>query len=393
MAPYQYAKLDIEADEIRLLTLLPGESVDALEVSISHVSLPVPEDSNDTRMPIKELQKTLPPGWSVHETLDGRYIFEEERTTETIWHTTYTTWIHPDPHFLLDAYYGYASDRRPNYEPKFEALSYVWGSIDNTETLFVRNPPLTSSSAGEIQVTENLAIALRHLRYEKSSRVLWIDAVCINQGDLAERNTQVPRMGYIYRLSQKNVFWIGPATTSSSLALSTLAYFGCQVEYTKTNDYMPSPNAEEPDWWTNLTSLPYDDKIWQALDSLFKCPWFERLWIVQEVLLSCRGSVLQCGYDVISWNLIRRTILRLTRKNPPLPSLRRALRRCRDSLCWPRYTPLDLLASNTSQKCTDPRDRIYAILGLVPEQFAKLINIDYSLGPTDIFKEVFLALM
>ncbi len=70
-------------------------------------------------MPIKELQKTLPSGWFVHETLDGRYIFEEERTSSssTILHTTYTTWTHPDPHFPLDGYDGYAPDQRPSYKP------------------------------------------------------------------------------------------------------------------------------------------------------------------------------------------------------------------------------------------------------------------------------------
>ena len=385
MAPYEYSRLDT-VDEIRLLTLLPGKLVDPLEVLITHVHLATPEENEGTRMPIKELRSTVPPGWSVYETLDGRYIFEEQCTENT-------TWTHPDPQFPLAAYDGYATNQSPTYKPKFEALSYAWGSTDKTETLLARTAASTSGSVGEVYINKSLASVLRHLRYVESNRVLWIDAICINQADIPERNAQVSRMRYIYKLAQRTVFWIGPATNSSSLALSTLAYFGSQVEYTTCNNHLRSPDAVELDWWHNSVELPYNDTAWQALDDLFNSSWFERLWIVQEVLMCRRGSILQCGNEVVPWNLIRLSVLRLVRKNSPSLSLSKALRRIRNSFCWPHYTPLELLAGNEGRKCTDPRDRIYGILGLIPEQLAERIPINYALPFAEVFKQSFLELM
>jgi hypothetical protein len=77
------------------------------------------------------------------------------------------------------------SDKRPSYE----ALSYVWGSTHNLVDIFVGSS--TSSTQYTLAVTQNLARALPYLRYRDRKRVLWVDAICVNQKDLTERSKQV----------------------------------------------------------------------------------------------------------------------------------------------------------------------------------------------------------
>jgi hypothetical protein len=68
--------------------------------------------------------------------------------------------------------------------PAYEALSYVWGYADNPVTIYIG-----LEKKYTLAVTRNLATALRHLRYNDRSRTLWIDAICINQLDIAERSS------------------------------------------------------------------------------------------------------------------------------------------------------------------------------------------------------------
>lgn len=63
--------------------------------------------------------------------------------------------------------------------PEYEALSYVWGPTSPAERMVL--------DGKEINITPNLASALRQLRWPSSKRLLWVDALCINQGDLEEK--------------------------------------------------------------------------------------------------------------------------------------------------------------------------------------------------------------
>jgi hypothetical protein len=98
---------------------------------------------------------------------------------------------------------------RLSEKPKYEALSYVWGPKDTqNERSFVIDD-------ARFSVRENLWIALQHLRLESESRVLWIDAICINQEETQERNHQVSQMGNIFKLAFRVVVWLGAADDSS----------------------------------------------------------------------------------------------------------------------------------------------------------------------------------
>ncbi|KAF6840152.1 ankyrin and het domain protein [Colletotrichum musicola] len=104
----------------------------------------------------------------------------------------------------------------PHTVPQYEALSYVWGSQETPETLTVFGDTTYDGSpdrsslrgAGSIPLGQNLATALRHLRRKSEGRVIWCDAVCINQRDVEERSVQVQRMKDIYRVSERVVAWL-----------------------------------------------------------------------------------------------------------------------------------------------------------------------------------------
>jgi hypothetical protein len=199
---------------------------------VSHTPLVMPAERHIQRISIEELQKITPSGWNVRQTFEERFIFEFGETEET-------SWTHPDPDFDHSLYKDPPENLYPDFQPRYEALSYTWGSMENPETVFMETSLCASLENGAIpatlQVGQNLASALRHLRYSHRSRKLWIDALCINQSDDTERGEQVKRMACIYKLANRVVVWLGPEANNSKLALSTLQYLGAQVEVTRGN--------------------------------------------------------------------------------------------------------------------------------------------------------------
>ncbi|KAF6807599.1 heterokaryon incompatibility protein [Colletotrichum musicola] len=100
--------------------------------------------------------------------------------------------------------------------PDFEAVSYPWGTEEFTDTLNVVFSTESTSGekelAGCISTTPNVTSLLRSLRYANEPRVLWIDAICINQANVSERNLQVRQMRHIYSHAQRVIIWLGLAT-------------------------------------------------------------------------------------------------------------------------------------------------------------------------------------
>ncbi|KAL6865857.1 hypothetical protein ACO1O0_001956 [Amphichorda felina] len=147
--------------------------------------------------------------------------------------------------------------------PEYEALSYTWGSAHSRRAIIVEDPALNTRT--KLLVTKSLAIALHHLRYRDRARALWVDAICINQQDMAERNAQVQRMPHVYRLAHRVVVWLGPGSRQSRLAMSTLGYLGGHVQVTRQNHLVRMPGAAEWDWYGPMSDLPYDDETWRSI--------------------------------------------------------------------------------------------------------------------------------
>ncbi|KIM94396.1 hypothetical protein OIDMADRAFT_71339, partial [Oidiodendron maius Zn] len=95
---------------------------------------------------------------------------------------------------------------------EYEALSYTWGKPHPTTTL--------TCNGVSYGVTNNLYSALHHLRLPDRPRYIWVDALCINQNDIPERNVQVREMIRIYSGAKRVVIWLGGAAADSEWAMS-----------------------------------------------------------------------------------------------------------------------------------------------------------------------------
>jgi hypothetical protein len=101
-----------------------------------------------------------------------------------------------------------------NSDHRYECLSYAWGHDDCGRFITV--------NGSSFLVSSTLYVALEHLRYRSQECKLWIDAICIDQANTSERNSQVAIMRQIYRNAARVIIWIGPATESSEQAMAFL---------------------------------------------------------------------------------------------------------------------------------------------------------------------------
>lgn len=163
--------------------------------------------------------------------------------------------------------------------PFYEALSYVWGDPGIQQTIQVNNHPY--------KVTENLWMVLRRLRDSSATRVLWIDAICINQEDNAEKSHQVAMMGEIYRRCDKAVIWLGEdATNIGTGSKSAVASQACEMLEILGADRhlneLPCFSASQGQR-TEIsdTYLVHFD----ALREFVHLQWWQRIWVIQEMVL------------------------------------------------------------------------------------------------------------
>jgi Heterokaryon incompatibility protein (HET) len=147
--------------------------------------------------------------------------------------------------------------------------------------------------------------------------VLWIDAICINQGDAAERSSLVRRMKSIYENAKHVLIWLGPAGDDSSLAIAKISSIAGIYASAKTQLEMQGAPSEEAgniaiDTITKKDSAsivmqslaaPYDRDLWTALERLFKRPWWFRLCIIQEATTQV-DTMFVCGNHVMDWKTL-----------------------------------------------------------------------------------------
>lgn len=164
-------------------------------------------------------------------------------------------------------------------KPDYEAISYVWGDSTGTETILCNNKA--------VEVTVSLAQALRRLRSahsEDAPRVLWADAICINQSNLLEKNTQVPLMTKIYSAAGRVVVWTGLKDTKvATTAVKVIE----RINFLCVQQPIDDPHFDEvnePVCDVKLSALEafiqeQDLKdVWQSLRSLFSVQYWSRIW-------------------------------------------------------------------------------------------------------------------
>ncbi|KAI1211521.1 heterokaryon incompatibility protein-domain-containing protein [Annulohypoxylon truncatum] len=190
--------------------------------------------------------------------------------------------------------------------PRFTALSYVWGDPAKTERITVNGQ--------KVEVTANLASALRHVRQHWEQEVgrhsqgkfrLWADALCINQSDVHEKNHQVPLMRSIYSSAELVICWLGPADSKIRLAFEMIRLLHNEWTRSSTDELLTF------DWIRRHPSLhttpeneyPMNHR-WEAVQYLAQLNYWRRTWILQEVVLGKR-TIIASGKRATEWSLIR----------------------------------------------------------------------------------------
>lgn len=267
-------------------------------------------------------------------------------------------------------------------DPEYEALSYVWGNPNTRENIALDSSPFS--------VTQNLAVALHHLRLPKKPRKLWIDAICINQSNVEERNAQVQMMGEVYASANPVLIWLGEGTEESDEAFELMSMTEAHDERTEK----------------------VGRRIFSLCFELVKREWFTRLWTVQELVLAKHDPIVGCGSKWLPWSTLARVWQRLVirefpemRMHMPEPSQPRLPKPSSEGLLLRTSgVPLDvlnnirslvltqggeslcnLLLLTSTSLVTEPRDRIYAILSMVFKEEREKIVVDYRLDVGTVF--------
>ncbi|KAK5444240.1 hypothetical protein LTS15_010355 [Exophiala xenobiotica] len=281
------------------------------------------------------------------------------------------------------------------------ALSYVCGDHSDDESIVVERGGtggVASSGrpVGRLNITRNLATALRQLRFADKDRMLWVDAICIDQGTdevaLHERAWQVRQMHRIYIHATGVLIWLGTAVDDSGIALEYLSELGSPITVDWATLETKTPDGKETEAMRLWRECPANGKIVTSVLALLARPWFHRVWTIQEAIMGQESwSQVVCGSDRMPFAWFRRAIHCLT--NLGLDSTdaefvqRQELIGRAASICgrWFLDEP-NIMARVRPRLCEDPRDKVYASIGLMrkfnEDGMAKNIKIDYSASYT-----------
>ncbi|KAB8205093.1 heterokaryon incompatibility protein-domain-containing protein [Aspergillus parasiticus] len=301
------------------------------------------------------------------------------------------------------------------------ALSYVWGRSKHSQPIYLNGFPL-------------------HLRSDSKVVCLWVDAVCINQSDDEEKTEQVKMMGKIYAQSQEVVVYLGDAFPPSfSQSFNHPSSTSDAIAHTITpHECYSTPALNEKDtgivWRRQMShkdgsylfcfiQLLADgvdmnsfmagkdqgslDEVMEALRLFLSAvKWWKRVWVIQEVVIASRIMILY-GSMIAPWEMFVKAANRV-HGNPQMqiPSLAgndtkvlvefsrriRSIESIRARWQSPkRITLLQLLRQFSGREATDPRDKVYALLGLAKDE--PTVEPNYAASELDVFVDTALDII
>jgi hypothetical protein len=281
-------------------------------------------------------------------------------------------------------------------KPEYEALSYVWG-----DKLALVEIEVSDSKVG---VTKNLYAALRRLRLANEARRLWVDQLCINQWDMKEKEQQVRLMRHIYSQCRQCNLWMGElqeGVTESDAhgAIDILTYME-KVAGAGSEEGIAVPQCFETAYHFTGPS--------KALESLAidRNPWWARVWTVQEAVLP-PNKIMLWGPLTMPWETMTNAANCWTSYIPPLLA-----ERIRDvwntgimgglmaMVVWLQIStqrmdsPVFLVNRWRFREATDPRDKIYALMGLCESGSMPFMeSCNYEMSVVDVFSNLTADLM
>ncbi|CAK1366442.1 unnamed protein product [Cercospora beticola] len=280
---------------------------------------------------------------------------------------------------------GASAAAQPN-KPVYKAISWAWGDSSKKAQIVLNNQV--------VEVSQNAQTLLRRFCFEQQHSPIWLDAICINQADMAERSEQVAIMHHVYKNATQVLVWLGEEDVSiAEAALSSIDKLVVQcMEVAGADDtsldkfFMSGTNAR-------YAERPLPDYDWSALEKLFNNPWFYRLWVVQEVMLGneplCYLGMCSRPQSDISlaarWLHYRNfsVVKYIGTGGRGLTLVAKTWNISRRMLLLQ-----DLLQLSSQLECTEPLDKVYGMLGIMQQEasstlwqsqrWQSLMTADYS---------------
>lgn len=280
--------------------------------------------------------------------------------------------------------------------PAYTAVSYCWGQAEHDHAIYV--------GPTAVKVTETVEDVLREVLVNGAAFV-WIDQVCIDQGNTAERNNQVAMMSVIYSRAACVLTYLGKSGEHTSLAIDFAEHYRLrmkdqgvaedQIADVSTSESVSFVAPKKPD-------PPPDSEVLRqialGLADLLSRPFFKRLWVVQEVVLA-KNLVTVCGSRHFQWYVLRLACLLFTRRpelaallksfvhiNCDFATLRKASRLVREHRNLVNRDLWRILDECSGLATSEPRDKIYAVLGLAGRT-SGLPKPDYAKSIKAVFIE------
>ena len=281
--------------------------------------------------------------------------------------------------------------------PAFEALSYCWGDPSDGKNLIELN-------GAPFAIAANLQTALLQLRRSSEGRnlILWVDAICINQSTEAieERNAQVSIMLHIYARSQRVIIWLGEADPDTESAFNSIREPVRHARHQpgSLDSFAIANNPQALGYGQTSLSQATGSMLFSYIsdgpvNALFELvttrPWFNRLWIVQELAVAPQAT-LMCGPHELDWTEIEALVAFSTQRIPHIERLVEQRRIYQNPGGYTRSDLARLVVLNRTCGASDQRDRIYAVWGLAEHvsgaEGVYSLKPDYSLDTNEVYR-------
>lgn len=262
-------------------------------------------------------------------------------------------------------------------KPTFTALSYAWGNPHPRRAMYC--------SGFKVEIGPSLHSALQHLRLPARDTFVWADALCINQQDIPERSQQVRLMGDIYGAACSTAIWLGEESDEVKMAFGWLRRFAVACDSWESDS--PASEDDFESFTRNPVQVAFGrhkaaafGHIWALLDR----PWFTRKWIVQELVKSQRPTLV-VGRLTIPWAMLakwinfveefrklREDFMRYWPRSHEAGVKVLGLNLLRATLLTRIAVPekqllLFLIVKTLEFKCADPRDHVFAMVGIASD--------------------------
>ncbi|KAF3046813.1 hypothetical protein E8E11_005536 [Didymella keratinophila] len=291
------------------------------------------------------------------------------------------------------------------HPPSYVAISYAWGDLDQKSEIVLERE--ITDDAGRVtiertpyRVTTSLHGALGALRSKQCDVWVWADALCINQNDTAERTKQVQMMTDIYGKAASVAVWLGPEADHSERAL----------ELIKDID----TNESTIDRVESIIRSKSKAPALQAFVALFQREYWDRLWVVQEVFNATTTSVY-CGSKRVPWKALEVASKLFFEHKDTLEHTLPAsvIRKNGRSVASNSFTPsqvlvyqgpssipdvgtlmklenplLDIMRACRRKLTAKSHDKVFGILGVLPEEIRIEFIVDYELSVKDVYISV-----